>query len=152
MARPLVAALALLAVGVAIAAGPSTFVPVCDHGMKLASGAMAPMKCHWTAQVSLVPGGLLALAGLLLLALREQAARLGVAVMAIACALAEILVAGPLVGVCGGETMYCHMVTRPVLFALAALAALVALCVAVRGASSLRRGPTRPAAGRGARP
>lgn len=134
MQRSVVTPLVIIALGLLVAVGPSTIFAVCDHGVQLTNGRMMPMKCHWTAQASIAFGALIALGGVLLLALQAQAARMACGVMTAAVAAAEMLVPSVLIGVCGGETMPCHMVTAPALYFLCGVTVVLGLFTALRAA------------------
>ena len=137
-------AMALIVLGVLVAVVPIVIFPVCEAGIATASGSSVPMKCFWTARASLGNGGLVALAGVLLLPGANHPFRLGVALMASFVGLLVILVPHQLVGVCPGEQMACHMGTLPALSLAGGLVILVAAGVAMRSGRALATSP-RPA-------
>ena len=134
-------AVALVVLGLLIALVPLCLFPVCEAGIATASGGSVPMKCYWTARVSLGSGGLVAFAGVLLLLCAKHPFCLGVALMAIPAGLLVILAPTQLIGVCPGEQMACHMGTLPALSLLGGLVILVATGIAIRSGRAKATSP-----------
>ena len=108
--------------GALIAIGPQTIFSVCGP---MENGKF--MICHWTAQAEVGIGlSIAALAIVLLFATKAQV-RLGLNIGIIALLVVEIAIPTVLIGVCGGEHMQCHALTRPVLIILGIIGILYGL-------------------------
>lgn len=99
--------------GVLIAVGPQTIFPVCEA---MGDGFM---KCHWTAQAEIGCGAVIAVLGIFLLFLSSESVRAGIQGAILVQFLPVLLIPNVLIGVCGGNHMICHSLTRPVLNVLA---------------------------------
>ena len=162
-----IAGIAALVLGLLIAFGPVTLVPVCGAGghsgmdmqmedacetedcekdpcgtAECESGDCggAPMVCHWTAQAELGAGGLIAVLGALLLLSGKEQVRLGLALAGIPAGLLAILIPNVLVGVCASPHAACHSLTLP---ALTVLGVLFTALAAAYAALLLRRDKNR---------
>lgn len=76
------------------------------------------MKCHWTAQIELGLGVLIALLGVLLLLSKSGDVRLGLSLSLILNGLLVLIIPAVLVGVCGSIHMSCRSLTLPALIIL----------------------------------
>ena len=109
-----------LVMGLALAAMLFTGVlPHCRHDM--------PGLCYAMTQGAGGAALVLAVLGLAMMLARTAAVALGLAIGAFLNAVLVFGIAGPLIGPCPSPMMHCHSITQPVLFAAAAVAALIAL-------------------------
>ena len=105
-------------------------------GITLPSGAVLPMKCHYTRQAELATAGPLAAVGILMgLSKRKRTIRV-LGIVGIVIGLFVILLPATLIGVCASEDMICNMIMRPSLI-LAGILSIVTSGVALLAA----RGP-----------
>lgn len=106
-----------IVIGLVIAIGLHTFLPVCGEDM----------KCHQTAQAETGVGVIIALYGVALLAAGSNAFRQGISVAGIFTGIFAVLIANVLIGVCGGAHMGCRKVTLPVLTILSSIIVVVSV-------------------------
>ena len=102
-----------LALGLLTAIGPHTIFAVCAPMEK------GFMKCHWTAQAQSGIGGGIALLGIVLLFLSSEKIRIGIQIAILIIFVQGLLITNWLIGVCGGEHMKCHSLTKPALNVIA---------------------------------
>ena len=103
----LLSGVVFLLLGALIAVGPHTIFAVCEPMEK------GFMKCHWTAQALSGIGGGIALLGVLLLFISSEEIRVGIQIALLVIFTQGLLITNWLIGVCGGEHMRCHSLTKP---------------------------------------
>ena len=132
---------ALLVLGALQILVPLVIFPACTGKMELASGAAAPMKCHWYALFEAVLGALLLVQAASSLFLREPRAKACAAAVTLSTGLATVLLGlDGLVGVCKGPVMACHMATRPALSVLGGLTICISTLLLIQNLRLPRRG------------
>ncbi|MDR1867407.1 MAG: DUF4418 family protein [Treponema sp.] len=113
--------------GLLIAFGPISLFPVCGAGRYAVSGGgMAAMSdtvmvCHWMSRAELAVGLIIAVLGFLTVLVKLPAFRLALSIAIILNAVAALLYPTVLIGVCGGHTMPCRLLTRPALIVFSIL-------------------------------
>ena len=126
----------LVALAFAVAVVPQ-YTDCLSQGLAITmpSGAVIPMKCHWTRQAELATAGPLAAVGVMVgLSRRKRTIRV-LGIVGIVLGLFVILLPANLIGVCASDQMICNMVMRPSLILagiLTILTSVVAL-LASRG-------------------
>ena len=128
MKNKYVSGVLLLVLGVLIAVGPMSLFPVCEVNPEKI------MKCHWTAQMELGVGLVVALVGLLTVLTNDAKVRQGMAMAAAPMGLLVVLAPWSLIGVCANAHMGCAALTRPALTILG----ILVMAVAALSALSLR--------------
>ena len=122
-----------VAVVAALVALGAVFIwaPVCDHGVELANGNMAPMRCAYTGKVGALLSIGIAVVGAVSLAQKKPGAAGVVALLVLSCALFLISFDTPLsIGVCMADGMACHA-TAAWLRACAAVAFVATIAAAL---------------------
>ena len=101
----------------------------------LPSGALLPMKCHWTRQAELATAGPLAAVGILMGFSRRKRTIRALGIIGMVVGLFVILLPASLIGVCAGDQMICNMVMRPslILAGILTIATSVVALLASRG-------------------
>ena len=112
-------AIGAILVVLALVAGIVPLVTQCQAQgrapLALANGGTVPMKCHWTAQASLVAAvPLLFVGGVTVFSKRKETRR---ALAGIGMLLGAAMISLPtwLIGVCAKQDMLCNSVMRPTL-------------------------------------
>ena len=113
--------IAVIALGLALAAGVKTFLAPCVHE----DGSFG--ACHWAGQMLLGVGALIAALGLLALIHRDQSVRAGLLLAAAAASILGLLTPGTLISLCKMSAMRCRAVMQPAMILLCGLIALLAL-------------------------
>ena len=113
--------IAVIALGLALAAGVKTFLAPCVHE----DGSFG--ACHWAGQMLLGVGALIAALGLLALIHRDQSVRAGLLLAAAAASILGLLTPGTLISLCKMSAMRCRSVMQPAMILLCAVIALLAL-------------------------
>lgn len=115
MKSRLVSGIAFFILGILISLGPLLLFPVC--------GSMGDSvgKCFWTARAELGLGAVIAIEGLLLLAIASKQVRFGLSVSLVLTSALVFLIPNALIGICDMETMSCHAATLPALNILSIL-------------------------------
>ena len=122
MKNRLLSGIVFLIIGFLIAIGPKTIFAVCEP---MEDGHY--MKCHWAAQAELGVGLVIVLLAVLVLVIVSRQIRIGLNIGITVLALLAVLIPTELIGVCGGEHMQCHSLTRPVLVLLGVVGILYSL-------------------------
>jgi len=128
MANRVLMSLAFLVLGLLTVILPHTLLHVCTGTLETISGMSIPMKCFWTARVATGIGVLFCVSAVWLYFSKTILVRLGISLMIAANAVLLAVVPTYLIGVCGAETMPCHMGTLPGLLVLAVLIMILSLC------------------------
>lgn len=126
--------LILVVLGIVLSFVPHYIMPVCQHGIQLASGDVAPMRCFYTGQMEMACGVALAVLGVFVLLARSVPMRRGLGLAGLLLSLLILAVPTVLIGVCPGEAMPCHAGTYPAVMVLGVVSALVCLLCCVRTA------------------
>lgn len=102
-------------------------LPPCSAWIETASGMHIPMKCHWSAQMAMSLGLLIAFEGILLCMMKSVFARLGISLVIMVTAILAVAVPTVLIGVCAGGTMPCRVGMLPAILVICVLLFLVGL-------------------------
>lgn len=117
----------LIVVALAIAIVPAfTNCSAEGFAIELPGGKTVPMKCHWTAQASIVVGVTLGIVGLLLAISKRRESRLFLSVTAGVLSAFAALLPTTLIGVCSMNKL-CSNVEKPTLL----LAGIVGVALSV---------------------
>ena len=122
MNKKMIPAVALVALGLAVAIGSQTFLGPCVHE----DGSFG--ACHWAGRALTGMGALLAMEGLLAAILERG--RFGLCLASALTSALGFFLPGGLIDLCKMDTMRCRMLMQPamrVLFALGLIASLVGL-------------------------
>ena len=104
--------LAYVVTGILTALIPTVIFPVCDSSEK-------KMACFYTGQAEIGLGIVIAILGLITVAIKSEDIRIGISISQIANALLVILFPIKLTGLCGMDMMPCRMGTEPALIVAA---------------------------------
>src|SRR5512143_295816 len=104
--------LVLMAIGMAVV---PMFTDCLSQGRALTTttGAVVPMKCHWSGVAEMALALPLAAVGVLLALSKNRESRRNLGVLAIALGAAGVLIPTALIGVCASSDMLCNAVMRP---------------------------------------
>ncbi|WP_051656543.1 DUF4418 family protein [Butyrivibrio sp. AE3004] len=122
MKNRIISGITFIILGLLIAVGPQSIFAVCGP---MEDGKF--MKCHWTAQAELGIGLAIVFLAAGILFFKSEQIRAGLSIAAFALSIVSVLVPTKLIGVCGGEHMQCHSLTKPVLIILGIAGAVFAL-------------------------
>ena len=111
--------------GLLIAIGPKTIFAVCNS-----DGEMT-MACFYVAQTELAIGIAIAVLGVVLAVLKDNAAQITASIALALNGIITILIPDVLIGVCKSAHMHCNAVTRPSLNILGAVVIILAILGAV---------------------
>lgn len=118
----------IIVLGVFLMTVPYLIFPVCETQIPTAMGSSVPMKCFWTARITLACGGIIALGGILLGIFASVEARKGILFMILAVSLFVIAVPNFIIGVCPVQSMHnCRLATLPAITILGAISAVVSI-------------------------
>lgn len=106
--RNFVVGIGFVILGGLLSAGTKWIFPTCGP---MESGAW--MKCHWSGQVTIGIGIVIAVLGIVYAAAADPAIRAGLSLSVIPVALLDIAVLNGLIGLCGNAEMQCRAVTKP---------------------------------------
>ena len=109
----------LLVLGLLIAIGPQKIFPVCEFNPE------KPMKCNWMGKAEIGVGAVVALIGVLQMAMDHAKVRMGLSMAAVPMGLLTLLLPTKLIGVCMNVHMRCVTLTRPALLMLGIATILV---------------------------
>jgi len=85
------------------------------------------MKCHWTANVELGIGIIIALLGAFIIIFQSVQIRIGFNIAIALNGILALLIPTTLIGVCDGVHMHCHSLTQPVLVILSSAVIIAAV-------------------------
>jgi UPF0716 family protein affecting phage T7 exclusion len=108
----------LIILGILVILTPWVLFPVCEvEGMYLttSAGVQMPMKCGWTARAETGMGGLIMVAGGLLMVRRSPETRQAVGVFSAAAGILVVLFPTYLIGMCRLADHPCRQLTLPAL-------------------------------------
>jgi hypothetical protein len=118
--------IAFLALGILLSAGAAWLFPTCG-----AKEDGSWMKCHWSGQVTVGIGIVIAVIALVYLFLTDDRVRAGLSLAAIPVGALEIAVLNGLIGLCGMAGMQCRSTTKPASTILTAILIVTAVVNAV---------------------
>ncbi len=118
---------------------PTVLLPVCTAQMETASGAMAPMRCHYLKMASVSVGILLAAMAVIRLFANDVSAAQCLKLTQAAGGLVVSLLPGVLIGACKNAAMHCRMLTSPALMVTGGLVLVCALVDFVIGDCRARK-------------
>ena len=121
--KRIIAGILLIIAGAVTAIGPYTFLHVCSADGMASMGGMEA-KCAGIPLVSLITGIALAVIGLAIVLVRSNI------ILSLLGVVAGVVIIGIptfIIGVCEEAHMHCHMVTRPALIVIGAIAIVVSL-------------------------
>ncbi len=157
MKNRLISGILFIVLGVLIAIGPITFIPVCgvhalgnsedvcktsdtkmndtktdvtkDDGDKssMEMSSNMVMTCHWTARAELGIGFVIAILGVLLIVLQSAQIRIGIHISLTLNGILALLIPNTLIGVCKHPHSQCHSLTLPALTILSIVVILAAI-------------------------
>lgn len=136
-----VTAVALLALALVVGIVPQ-FTDCASQGRNLTTntGAIIPMKCHWTAMAEVALAIGLGAVGLLMLRSRSAESKRNLNSMGFVMGALVALVPTYLIGVCANNSMVCNSLMKPTLvmsgFLIMAVSA-VSIINTIRGANQL---------------
>jgi hypothetical protein len=144
MKNRIVSGILFFILGLLVAIGPITIVPVCgihssmhgeESGMKMESDKMQTetsatssyMKCHWTARAELGVGLVIVTLGILLIFVSKRLIRLGISLAIGINGVLALLIPTRLIGVCASKKMACHELTLPTLVILSSFIVVISI-------------------------
>ena len=108
MGNRILVASVVTGLGVLLAVTVKFLLPPCYAMLTLVSGAMVPMKCHWSSQMIAGMGVLIACEGILLGLMKPVATRLALSIVVILTAELAMAIPTVLIGVCDAAVMPCR--------------------------------------------
>lgn len=132
--------LGLLLLGVLLALGTKWLFPTCDP---TESGTW--MKCHWSGQVSIGIGAVIAVLAVVFLLVPSRFVRAGLSLAAVPIGLFNLAAVYGLIGLCGSAMMRCRAVTQPGVTILSLAVILLGAANGIRslGAEHRKKEPTQ---------
>lgn len=127
MGNRILVASVVTGLGVLLAVTVKFLLPPCHAMLTLVSGAMVPMKCHWSSQMIAGLGVLIACEGILLGVMRAVAARQALGIVVMLTAMLAMAVPTVLIGVCDPDVMPCRMGMLPATLVIGVLLVLAGI-------------------------